>query len=344
MKLLNLTFLVMIGALAAVGSAYADQAREDPDSQARAYWRAVMAHNPTPGDGCFRASYPEVVWERVECDVGEPTIQPVHVNPPNPTSAAGLEVVGNGNDYVAEANGLITFANGGFTIKGVTSEKDVGVAEYNDAGIHGPNEYSVQLNTNDKLTTSACARHSGCNVWQQFVYVPDYLKKGHADVFMQYWLLGWGPSCPGGWSQKDANCVTNSSYAKAPDLPITDLDNMQLTATATPGGDDSVTFYHGSHVYAISANDDILDISSVWNKAEFNVVGNGGGSQAVFNSGSSIVVDLFIQDGSTVPPTCLADDGTAGESNNLNLGSACKTATLFSVFGFFPYIEFTESN
>ncbi len=339
MKLLNPTFLAMIGTLAAVGSVYADQPPDDPESQAHANWRAVMAQNPTPGEGCFHASYPDIVWESVECEAGQPRVQPVHVNPTD----AGAEVAGNGHDYVARAQGLITSANGGFTIKGVTSEKGVGVAEYKDAGILGPNEYSVQLNTNDKLTTPACAGHSGCTVWQQFVYVPDYLKKGHADVFMQYWLLGWGSSCPRGWTQKGANCVTNSSYAKAPDIPITDLGNVSLTGTAIAGGDDSVTLYYGSDVYSISANDDLLDISSVWDKAEFNVLGNEGGSRADFNKGSSITVDLFLVDGSTSAPKCVPKDGTAGESNNLKLGT-CKASTIFLLFGLYPYIEFTESN
>jgi hypothetical protein len=305
-----------------------------------------MAQIPKPGKGCFHASYPEFVWESVDCDIGQPLVQSVHGNPTD----AGEEVTGNGNDWVARAAGLITSAYGGFTIKGVKSEKGVGVAQYKDAGILGPNEYSVQLNTNDKLTTAACAGHSGCKVWQQFVYVPDYLKKGHADVFMQYWLLGWGSSCPGGWTQKGADCVANSHYAKAPDLPITDLGNLQLMATATAGGNDSVTLYYGSDVYAVTANDDLLDIATVWDKAEFNVLGNEGGSRADFNKGSSITVTLYFIDGSILLPTCEASDGTAGESNNLNLGTTCTASTtlfgpLFgSLFGLDNYIEFTESN
>ncbi len=115
-----------------------DQPPDDPESQAHANWRAVMAQNPTPGEGCFHASYPDIVWESVECEVGQPRVQPVHVNPTD----AEAEVVGNGNDYVARAQGLISWANGGFTIKGVTSETGVGVAKYKDAGILGPSEYS----------------------------------------------------------------------------------------------------------------------------------------------------------------------------------------------------------
>jgi len=308
----------------------------DPESLAHAKWRALMAQTSTPAEGCFHASYPDIVWERVDCKMGQPRVRPTHVKPADDE----LEVTGNGNDYVAKATGLITLASGGFAIKGVTSEKGVGVAEYKDAGILGPNEYTVQLNTNDKLTTSKCAGHSGCTVWQQFVYSPDYLVEGKAEVFMQYWLLGWGSSaCPGGWTKpKDsADCVKNSLYAEAPDLPITDLGKVALEGTASAGGNDSVVFTYGSDAYSITGKDSVLDISSVWNKAEFNVVGNAGGSRADFNSGSSITVTLLLFDGSTSAPTCVANNGTTGESNNLNLGTC-------AAFSGIPNIQFTESN
>jgi hypothetical protein len=308
----------------------------DPESEAHAKWRALLAQNSTSAEGCFHASYPNTVWETVDCKIGEPRVRPVHAEP----TGAGLEVTGSGNDYVAKAKGLITLASGGFTIKGVKSETGVGVAGYGYHGTLGPNEYTVQLNTNDKQTTSKCAGHSGCTVWQQFVYAPDYIVKGNAEVFMQYWLLGWGSSaCPSGWTKpgKSSNCVKNSAYVEAPDLPITDLGKVALEGTATAGGKDSVTFTYGSDSYSITGKDSVLDISSVWNNAEFNVLGNAGGSRADFNSGSSVTVTLLLFDGSTSAPTCVADDGTTGESNNLNLG-AC------TAYGGIPNISFTESN
>jgi hypothetical protein len=308
----------------------------DPESAARDNWRAFMAQNATPEEGCFHASYPNTVWETVECKKGEPRVRPVHADP----TVNELEVTGSGNDYVAHATGLITLASGGFATKGVTSETGVGVKGYGYHGILGPNEYSLQLNTNDKETTSKCAGHSGCTVWQQFLYAPDYLVKGKAEVFMQYWLLGWGSSaCPGtfGRAGTSSNCVQNSAYVEAPDLPITDLGKMALEGTATAGGNDSVTFTYGSDAYTITGKDSVLDISAVWNRAEFNVVGNAGGSRADFNSGSTVTVTLLLFDGSTSAPTCVAHDGTTGESNNLNLG-AC------TAYGGIPNIQFTESN
>jgi hypothetical protein len=83
----------------------------------------------------------------------------------------------------------------------------------------------------------------------------------------------------------------------------------------------------------------MLDISSVWNKAEFNVVGDGGGSRADFNEGTSISPLLYIYDGSRSAPTCRAKAGTTGESNNLKLGKC--TAGVAN--GHVPFIRFTES-
>ena len=331
MRLISRASIVLIGALAGWGSVHAG---EDTESAARANWRALMAQNPAPAEGCFHASYPDLVWENVECKTGQPRVQPEHVTPMN----AGAAVAGNGNDYVAAANGLITLASGGFAIKGVTSESSVGVAEYKYKGILGANEYSVQLNTNDNETTSACDKHSGCHVWQQFIYAPDYIVEGKGAVLIQYWLLGWGTaSCPGGWNQHGADCFKNSKNVEAPDVPITDLGSVALEGTASAGGNDSVVFSYGSDSYSITAKDSVLDISSVWTQAEFNVVGDTGGSQAVFNSGSSITVTLLLFDGSTAAPTCFPDAGTTGESNNLNLGTC-------TAFGGIPNIQFTESN
>jgi hypothetical protein len=306
----------------------------DPESAAQTKWRALMAQTATPDEGCFHASYPNNVWEKEDCKVAQPRVRPVHVKLTDNTE----DVVGNTNDYVAAAKGLITLASGGFSTKGVKSEKSVGVAAFHDAGILGSNEYTLQLNTNAKETTSACAHHSGCTVWQQFVYSTDYIAPGEAAVFMQYWLLNWGSSaCPSGWSKYDADCVTNSALKPVPDVPITDLGKLGLGATATAGGNDSVTFSYGTEAYGITGKDKVLDISSVWNKAEFNVLGDAGGSRADFNSGSSIAVTLVVLDGSTAAPTCVAHDGTTGETNNLNLGKC-------EAFSGIPNIQFTEYN
>jgi hypothetical protein len=315
-------------------------AGQDADSVARDNWRAAMRHNLASEAGCFHAAYPSFAWEKVECKTLHPLVHPVH-----DTAAGGVgAVTGNGHDYVAQAAGLITETFGSFpSVTGVTSERSVGVAAFGGGGILGPNEYTLQINTNFTGTTSVCAGHSGCTVWQQFIYSPDYQTKGEAAVFMQYWLIGWGRGkCPKPFASAGAgsgDCYTNSAYVAAPDMPITDLAELTISGAVVAGGNDTVTFNNGSEAYSVSGSDSMLDVSAVWTQSEFNIVGNAGGSRADFNKGSSITVKSALTDGSTAAPTCVPNDGSTGESNNLTLAKKCTTAG-----GATPYIEFVEKN
>ncbi len=335
--------VLMAGTLAAALGipAWAQQnavaAATDPESAAHANWHAIMKQAPATEQGCFHASYPNVVWEKTECAVGAARV-PVHVKP----KAGDPEVVGNGHDYVGQSNGgAITSAAGVFTVSGVKTEKSVGVAAFGGGGILGSNEYSVQINTNSNRSTAACDGHSGCTVWQQFVYATDYYGAGTAAVFMQYWLLDWGSSaCPSGWGHYGSDCYANSPLAAAPDIPITSLSQLELGTSVQANGIDSVTLYYGSDVVTLNWFDSMLDISSVWKQVEFNIVGDAGGSQAQFNSGSTLKAILSFADGSSAQPSCVANAGTTGETNNLNLGSCSASLGIFGL----PLIEFTESN
>ena len=323
------------GSTAEVPAPEATDPAVDAQSAALHQWRGLMAQNPPPEEGCFHATYPDA-WEKRDCTIGEPRVHPRHLE----TVGDEADIAGNGNDYVAFAKGLISSATGGLEISGVKSEQSVGVAEYGYQGILGPNEYSIQLNTNDKTSTSAwgCSGHRGCKVWQQFLYSTDYVSGGVAEVYMQYWLLNYG-SCPSGWNQSGtSNCYVNSPLADAPDIPVKEL-GVDLAASAQAGGNDCVTLYFGSEVVSNCYRDSMLHISSVWNKVEFNVVGDSGGSRANFNNGTAIWPLVYIYDGSHTAPTCLANAGTTGESNNLNLGN-CTTGV---ANGHTPYIRFKES-
>jgi hypothetical protein len=323
----------------AVAPAFAGEPAEasvDSEAVARESWRAFMTQNPASEDGCFQAAYPSYLWEKVQCKVAEhPRFHPMARKPRN------LEVAGDGNDFVAKATGLISKANGTFpTVKGVTSERSVGVAAFGGGGILGPNEFSLQINSNFTGTTAACQGHSGCTVWQQFVYAPDFAVQGEAAVFIESWLINFGSSnCPGAFqSDGQGDCVINSAFTAAPDEPITTLGKLTLSGSATAGGNDVVVFSNGSTAFSLSARDSVVDIAQVWTEAEFNVVGNAGGSRANFNRGSSVTVKLALTDGSSSAPTCVANAGTTGETNNLNLHT-CSTAG-----GATPSIQFTESN
>jgi hypothetical protein len=318
-------------------SAAATESTDSADASAREIWRAHMSHHPDSPGGCFQAAYPNYVWDKVECKEAHPAFHPVFHRP----ERGEAEVTGNGNDYVAQAAGLISKTVGSFPkVSGVKTEKGVGVAAFGGGGILGPNEYTLQINTNYTKTTSVCAGHSGCTVWQQFIYSPDYNKNGEAAVFMQYWLIGWGSKrCPSSWgSDGGGDCYKNSAYVAAPDLPITSLGSLVLSGSAVAGGNDTVVFNNGSTAYSITGPDSVVNISSVWTQSEFNVVGNAGGSRANFNTGSSVTVKVALTDGSTTAPACVANAGSTGETNNLTLG-ACTTAG-----GTSPSIQFTETH
>ncbi|MBM7127368.1 hypothetical protein ISP19_18490 [Dyella flava] len=308
------------------------------EALARQAWREDMAQIATPSDGCFHASYPSIVWQQVACKNLPARAHSV----PHYYLFAAPQTAGNGNDYTLQTgSSLITKAVGSFpSVTGVTSEQSVGVPAYGDGGILGANEYSLQINSQFTSTTSACKNHSGCTVWQQFVYAPDYEVQGEAAVFMQNWLIGYGSSrCPSGFaSDGEGDCYGNSSAATAPDVPATDLGGMVMTGTVASGGNDTAVLTYGGDAYSTSQKDSTLYLSQVWNTVEYNVVGNAGGSEAEFNSGTSITVNVAVNDGSTSAPSCVADSGTTGESNNLNLGSCTASG------GSTPSIQFTESN
>lgn len=307
-----------------------------PDAAARAVWHTFMSRNAASGEGCFHASYPSYFWEKTDCQVAQPRAHTVRRAP-----QAGLPAdVGNGNDYAASAAGLISEALGSFpSVTGVSDEQSVGVASFGGGGILGENEYTLQLNTNFTGTTATCARHTGCTVWQQFIYATDYQAQGQGAVFMQYWLIGWGnAACPRGWmSAGGGDCFRNSAIAAAPDIPITSLAQLSIFASATSGGNDSVVLSDAGQAFSLSARDNVVNIAQVWRQAEFNIIGDAGGSEAQFNGGSSVTVNLKLADGSSQAPQCLANSGTTGETNNLNLG-ACQTGAGT------PQIQFTESN
>ncbi|MBS0193901.1 MAG: hypothetical protein JSR34_06615 [Proteobacteria bacterium] len=325
-------------ALAAVTGCAASSAFAAPnEAMAHALWEKSVRQNPAPASGCFHTTYPSVMWVRDQCHA-----TPYHYTPgPRIAAAKQRDIVGDGHDYALAVNGLISQVVGSFPlVRGVQWEQSVGVPAFGGGGILGPNEYTLQINTNFAPATAACnGGAQGCFVWQQFIYSPDYAVQGSAAVFMQYWLINYQNACPDGfWSDGGADCYTNSDYVSAPDIPGTALQGETLTGSAVANGNDTVTFTYNNTAYSLSEPDSVLYIGTVWNQAEFNVVGNAGGSMAQFNPGSFMQVKLVVTDGSTAVPTCLKQAGTTGETNNLNLlmCNAWGGAT--------PRIQFTQLN
>lgn len=348
------------GLLAVAGLAATLNAQTSDDGQARQAWRTTMQKTAAPWTGCFHASYPSTLWEPVDC------VESPGYRSALPKTANREQVVGDGYDYVAGAPSgtLFSSVTGSFpSVSGVTSEKSVGVALFGGGGILGSNEYTLQVNTNF-AHTAACAGYAKCQAWQQYVMstnTPVSLTSSRlsdeTEVFIEYWLIDYGVHqrnediCPSGFldAGEDSegpgdDCVQNTpatAIARG-QIPITDLADLQLSGSATANGTDAATVTFDGDAYTATVADSYTDIASGWDHAEFNVLGNAGGSRADFNtSGVSIAVKLALDDGSTAAPSCISpssDQGTTGETNNLTLGSCSATG------GSAPSIEFTESD
>ena len=338
----------------------------EPEKAARRTWRAVIRNTPVPAGGCFHVSYPNVAWERVECKEAKPHVHHASRRPATPAPAS----VGDTNDYIAGVTeGLITEAHGHFFISGVISETNVPGNLSPPGAITGPNEYSLQINTN-RAYTPACAGHVNCTVWQQFIYSINsdcvLLVDCTPGLYMQYWLYNWGTNCPSNWAHPagdSVDCYTNSQTISVPDIPVTELGNVMLQGWASPANgtdfNDCVFLDYGGEWFNAVCAASVLDIGSVWTHAEFNVVGDLDSTQANFNAGSQITVQLGIDNiSNNVPPVCLlASDVAASatyagtwdtaETNNLTLG-ACQTGIGPVVNGPYsfdePYIEFSETS
>jgi len=353
-------------------------------------WAKTMHHTPAPKAGCFHAEYPSAQWVEVQCA------------PPNgwrpdlyqrlkKKRGSGELVGGAGGDIIAEAPTGLLFSNveGSFpTENGVTSETD-------SSGIHaGANEYTLQLNTNfSNSAIGLCAGFPSCRTIVQYVLstnapisLTDGAPTNQTQIFIEPTLYNYGNDptgtaptniCPSGWT--DFGYIGPGDYCainlpsvvinwnpplNLGQLPITDLADLTLSGSATAGGNDAVTAtYHGVASMAATAPDSFTDISSVWNNAEFNVFGNAGSSQAVFNgptsptsnNGSTLVVQSAVTytNGSTAAPNCVSTGGPTLETNNLTLatapGSTTPTCCAYSgatpgIQGTSPGIQFVESN
>jgi hypothetical protein len=261
-------------------------------------WRQSMARVPMPKKGCFKTSYPSTEWHEVTC-----TTAPDRSYQPRPYT------VGSAVNFSAVVAGHIASATGSFdSVNGVTSETNLG----------SPDTYSLQLNS-EYFTTPACAgaaNPANCKGWQQFIYSTSL-----ASAFIEYWLV-YGTPCPAGWNTLGMHCLKNSVAIPVAAEPIANLIQMSLTGAANAGGTD--TFMVGTPNGNLSAmyQDDVLSLAQGWKLAEFGIFGDGGGSDATFNVGSTMAVRTTVDDGTMNAPTCVLQ-GFTSETNSLNLVPPC---------------------
>jgi hypothetical protein len=316
------------------GSAFAGNTPTSPLAQAQ--WQGEIANVPTPGHGCYHASYPALQWQATAC-----LVAPNIPFAPRLATQGGPAIVGDGSDYAAKVTGTTSKATGTFArvTTGITEKGKV-----DNTGANLANAFSLQLNSQFFSGTPACsgaAVPSNCAGWQQFVYA--FHASGNTNaVFMQYWLLFYDTTCPAGWnaftSGGHTDCYTNSLGTAYGSLPASALGQTTFAGQAVSGGNDTVSLSSPSGASSVSNGDSMLDLSAFWNATEWGVFGDAGGAQAKFGTNSRLEPVTMLHGTSSSAPTCVAE-GFTGETNNL---SFTKTKALGSESS--PTMAITETN
>lgn len=301
---------------------------KQPTKAEQEEWRKALIVTPRPKRGCFTATYPEKTWREVPCKTPP--------NLPHPPRTGGItkpeQVGGNGIDFAATVTGNITQAEGSFD---------------SATGVTATPAYSLQLNT-DFFQTSVCSGspnadpdpNQRCRGWEQFLY------DSNGASGMQYWLIQYGPpgttcpapqgaSCDGthvftdGWcpftigtSANRLYCALNAAQGTgSPANAATSLGQMKLYGAAAGvngATTDSMVVWVGTTPYTADGDNRFPDLGTNWKEAEFNVFGDCCNHQAVFNSGTNIVVRTQVISGTNAGPGCHLTSYT-GESTNLTL-------------------------
>lgn len=327
-------FRLAMMAAVLTGTCVATAAQTDTQNTERLQqaWRTAIAHKAVPAAGCFTASYPVVAWRQVKCV--NAALNPLM----NGAGPHGSGPTGGLDDYAADTRVLTSSATGSFPVaKRLRWEKDGGTRNF----------YSLQLNSNHILNERRCAHASTpsiCYGWQQFVYQSIFSGPHDGLVFIQNWLVFYNPTadhpCPKGWGSPGlGNCVINSALIPAPNQPIAELPHMTVTGSAVAGGLDTVVVTTQTQAYSTTQTDKQLFLGKNWNASEFNVFGGGGGTEADFNPGTMLTVQVDVDDHGR-RPTCASGAGGSEETTNMTLGTNCKTKKANGPA--LPYIQFVE--
>jgi hypothetical protein len=301
------------------GKASATSQRAAREAKARKQWQKEIAKVPVPKKGCFTANYPDKQWKEVPC---------------GPPSKYSNTVGGTiGNDVGPQVSPLlISSAVGSFDSVVPATVTETGPWGGNPTSA---NAFTIQMNT-QFFTTSVCTGHPGCQGWQQFIFSQNQC--GGPCVFMEYWLIGYGSSCPSAsWNQSGTSCWINSASNSAPAITAAQLQGTTLTGTAQGGTDTVVLTSPGGNANATAA-DTVLNLQNAWTTADFIVCGDGGGTQANFSAGTTLNQRITVTDGSQKKPVCSTQAST-GETNNLSFGPTAPVAS-----GVGPALVYTESS
>jgi hypothetical protein len=298
----------------------------------REAWRVRLLHAPRKTGACYTATFPDTAWHEVRCTVApRHFLGPGRAMAPRHLGSPTADTVGNGDDYVADPSSPITLADGSFDH--VTGATSVQTQNAGAGGSNGANLWTLQLNSNFFNTQLCQNLGSNCRGFAQFVY-----DNSSQTAYVQYWLVSLVGSCPSasGWQSFAGDCVNTAPASMAfPSTP----GAMDLADIRVSGSGAGVTVYWGGHMISAPDNNIIPDLASNWGDAEFNIFGDGGGGQAVFNSGTTMTVRTQIETSTNIAPSCVVAGWTA-ETNNLNLVSTPTVVPRAQ----YPSIVFDQSN
>jgi hypothetical protein len=243
--------------------------------------------------------------------------------------------VGNVNDYVGYSGSgsskIIGDADGWvLSMSGFTSEYDSKVSVNS-----GVDYYSLQLNSQTFYTTVG-----GVSVlaWQQFIFENNGVSGGGV-LFMQYWLLGYlnnNASCPSNWYPQGKSCVISTGGTNTNTEVPSNLANplkLEGIAASSSVGNDVAKLCDFSILYCWSNSaTNLVNLYANWHWTEWNVFGYGNASEANFNSGTSIEIEVHLWNatGYMITPTC-SNSGYTGETNNLFLSSCSVNGAAYYV-------------
>ena len=337
------------------------------DAAARVQWRKSIERSPVPNrNSCFKATFPKTEWQEIPCKPA--TKRPyLPVQGRQPANVGGKKF----SDVAAQAPEQIqqiSTVTGSFG--GTIAANETGTTYANNPNnpctvpnTNVPNIFSLQLNTNTfpiPASSPICGGAARCKGFQQFIY-----SSSDNTVFIQYWLINVGKygtaSCPGapssGWNQynmKGTLWCYQSTEGSGPDYPVTigDLGNLTLQGTATVNGDDTVILTtsgglpYGMYTPPRLLPDSTLGLGQNWQDAEFNVFGDGCGSEANFQDTATVTIVLQVDYGAIeypygyMPLVCTKTSYTS-EWNNLGFSGPAQTFPQ-AAGGSLPTLYFTE--
>lgn len=294
-------------------------------------WQRAITGNPSRQAGCFTASYPSLEWHQFPCQKPPLNAPPQvlakkHPHPPH--------LVGNGTDFIVQATGT-TSVTGSFpqvSSSATETENCMGISGCTDNG--DSNIYTLQLNPNGGFPCTLPASDPGsCSGQQQYVYDAE-----SNAIYIQYWLLdpslNASSTCPSNYNLYPGGLGEPGCYRDSPfgylsnaspnplGVPsVSSLGNVTLTGSAIAGGNDDLTMTDSGEAVAVNPPQSDVGLGGNWTQSEFGIFGDGWGSQAQFNSSTTLNPLMTVVNAQGSAPMCI-EGGFTGETNNLSFGTA----------------------